>query len=124
MTVVHDTPQQVVEALLDAFNSGDMAAIDELYEPDGVIVPRPGMEISGPARLGSYARLQGLTMTAEVRHSYVVDDIALLVVDWTLKGTNPYGHEVDIAETATDVFRRAADGAPKNPVTITTATES
>jgi ketosteroid isomerase-like protein len=110
MTVVHDTPKQVVEALLTAFNSGDMAAIDDLYEPDGVVVPRPGMAISGSARVGSYAHLQGLTMTAEVRHSYVVDDIALLVVDWTLKGTNPYGHEVDLTATATDVFRRAADG--------------
>ena len=40
-------------------------------------------------------------MRADVRHSYVVDDIALLIVDWSVG---------DLAGTATDVARRGADG--------------
>ncbi len=45
-----------------------------------------------------------------VRHTYTADEIALLVVDWTITGTCPDGSPVDLAGTATDVARRGSDG--------------
>ncbi|TCO49840.1 YybH family protein [Actinocrispum wychmicini] len=113
MTTSHDDPTQVVKALVAAFNGDDLAAIEGLYEPDSVLIPRAGMEpVSGPDRMAGFARLRelGLPMKAEVRHSYIVDGIALLVVDWSIQGTAPDGREMNLSGTGTDVFRRGADG--------------
>lgn len=52
----------------------------------------------------------GLPMAATPRHVYVVDDIALLIVDWSIHGTGPDGAQVHMEGTATDVARRGADG--------------
>jgi ketosteroid isomerase-like protein len=52
----------------------------------------------------------GVPMEARLRHAYVVDDIALLVVDWSFRGTAPDGTSVDMSGTAADVVRRDPDG--------------
>lgn len=52
----------------------------------------------------------GLPIEVRPRHVYVAEDIALLIVDWTISGTTPDGEEVDIRGTATDVARRGKDG--------------
>jgi hypothetical protein len=103
MTSSHDNPASLVEMFLAAFNSGDSASLDNAYEPDSVLIPRPGLPVTGPARAAANGHLLGLglPMRADVRHSYVVDDIALLIVDWSVG---------DLAGTATDVARRGADG--------------
>jgi ketosteroid isomerase-like protein len=41
---------------------------------------------------------------------YVAGDIALLIVDWSMRGTARDGSAVDMGGTATDVVRRGADG--------------
>jgi ketosteroid isomerase-like protein len=112
MTTSHDNPASVVEMFLTAFNSGDSAALDNAYEPDSVLIPRPGIPVTGPGRAAANGYLLGLglPMRAAVRHSYVAGDIALLVVDWLVSGTGPDGHDVNFSGTATDVARRGADG--------------
>lgn len=112
MTTSHDDPAQVVKALTAAFNSDDMAAVADLCEPNSVLVPRPGMPVTGDDRMVAFARMRslGIPMKAEVRHSYVVDDIALLIVDWSIKGTDRDGRDRDISGTGTDVVRRGEDG--------------
>ncbi|MER5497900.1 hypothetical protein ABT096_11935 [Streptomyces sp. NPDC002561] len=44
------------------------------------------------------------------RHTYVVGDLALLIVDFVIAGTAAHGGEVRVEGTATDVARRGADG--------------
>jgi ketosteroid isomerase-like protein len=39
------------------------------------------------------------------RHVYVAGDVALLIVDWSMKSAS-----LDLSGTATDVARRGADG--------------
>ncbi|MFF4615364.1 Cif family virulence factor [Nonomuraea jabiensis] len=60
----------------------------------------PGHPVAGPARLAANQHLQsfGLPIEARPRHAYVAGDIALLIVDWSMRGT------------ATDVVRRGPDG--------------
>lgn len=108
----HDDPSSLVTSFLVAFNSGDADALDRLYEPDGVLVPRVAAPVSGPARIAASSHLLsfGLPMRAAVRHAYVTGDLALLIVDWRLSGTSSGGHAVDLSGTATDVVRRGPDG--------------
>jgi len=34
----------------------------------------------------------------------------LLIVDWSIRGTGPDGHEINLEGTASDIARRGADG--------------
>ncbi|MGN9845877.1 YybH family protein [Nonomuraea sp. H19] len=95
-----------------AMNSGDPHAVDHVYEDDAVLVPMPGHPVTGPARLAANQHLQsfGLPIEARPRHVYAAGDIALLIVDWSMRGTARDGSQVDLSGTATDVVRRGADG--------------
>lgn len=112
MTTSHDDPTHPCTAFLAAFNAADADALEQAYEPAGVLVPRPGLPVSGPGRSAANAYLLGLglPMQARPRHVYVAGDIALLIVDWSIRGTAPDGRQVDLSGTATDVVRRGADG--------------
>lgn len=111
MTAVHDI-QRVIESFVDAFNRGDAAAIDEIFEQQGVLVPAPGQPMSGDDRRAAQKHLLGfgLPMRADVRHVYVAGDIAQIIVDWSITGTTPDGYEIDLKGTATDVARLGEDG--------------
>lgn len=95
-----------------AFNSGNAGAVEQVYEPDGVLVATPGQPVTGAARAAANQRFLGLGLPIDVRprHVYVADDIALLIVDWTIDGQGPDGQHVHLEGTATDVARRGPDG--------------
>lgn len=95
-----------------AFNSGDPAQVEKVYEPDDVLVSRPGDPVGGQDRSRANAELMalGLPIEVEPRHVYVNGDLALLIVDWTIAGTGKGGEVVEIRGIATDVARRGSDG--------------
>lgn len=105
-------PAQHPAAFAAAFNSGDPSRVEQVYEDLGVLVAEPGRPVTGRDRAAANATFQALgpPITVRPRHVYVADDIALLIVDWTLKGSGPYVSPVHIEGTATDVARRGSDG--------------
>jgi ketosteroid isomerase-like protein len=52
----------------------------------------------------------GLPIDMSVRHVIRSGDIALLIVDWSLRGTGPDGNEVDLSGTTADLARRGPEG--------------
>ncbi|MBB4945643.1 ketosteroid isomerase-like protein [Kitasatospora gansuensis] len=105
-------PRQHPAVFAAAFNSGDPDLVQQVYEPGAVFVPEPGRPVTGPgihAAITGFLAL-GLPITVQVRHAYTADEIALLVVDWTITGTGPDGSPVHLTGTATDVARRGPDG--------------
>ncbi|MFI7708536.1 YybH family protein [Nonomuraea sp. NPDC049480] len=111
-TILAGDPDSPASRFVAAMNSGDPHAVDHVYEDDAVLVPVPGRPVTGPARLAATRHLQsfGLPIEARPRHVYVAGDIALLIVDWSMRGTARDGSTVDLSGTATDVVRRGADG--------------
>ncbi len=96
-----------------AFATGSSAVVDRFYEPDAILVPQPGMPVSGTdERAAAYRHLLGfgVPMVAETRQLYVAGDIALSIVDWSMRGTARQGYPLDLSGAAADVLRRGADG--------------
>ncbi|MFC0842701.1 YybH family protein [Streptomyces noboritoensis] len=95
-----------------AFNSGSAQAVAAVYERNAVFVPRAGEPVTGAELRAAKAEFQslGLPISVHPRHTYVADDIALLIVDWVIDGEAPDGNHVHIEGTATDVARRGPDG--------------
>ncbi|MBV2156492.1 DUF4440 domain-containing protein [Kitasatospora sp. SUK 42] len=105
-------PAQHPAVFAAAFNSGDPAALAQVYDPAALFVPSPGTTATGAQlhRANADFLALGLPITVHPRHTYVADDIALLIVDWTISGTAPDGTDVHLTGTATDVARRGPDG--------------
>ncbi|TLQ42457.1 YybH family protein [Streptomyces marianii] len=105
-------PAQLPEVFVEAFNAKDLDAIDRLFEPEAVRVLTPGVVVTGDGRrqaTSSFLSL-GVPIDISVRHTYVYDDIALVIGDFVIDGTKPDGEQVHIEGTATDVARRGSDG--------------
>jgi len=52
----------------------------------------------------------GLQLLTNVRHVFVADDTAQIVLDWTIEGKSRDGNDVHLHGTASDIVRRGADG--------------
>ncbi|GAA3075561.1 hypothetical protein GCM10017562_49640 [Streptomyces roseofulvus] len=106
-------PEDVPAVFAARFNSGDPAALAEVYEEGAVLAAGPGgAPLAGPALHAANARLQALGIPIEVRPRtvYATGGLALLVVDWVIEGAGPDGRPVRVEGTATDVARRGGDG--------------
>ncbi|MEV4616862.1 DUF4440 domain-containing protein [Kitasatospora sp. NPDC049258] len=99
-------------AFAEAFNAGDLAAVDRLFEPGALFVTRPGHTVSGDERRAANAEFLalGIPIRLTLRHAYVLGDLALLIGDYLIEGTAPDGTPVCDRGTATDVARRGPDG--------------
>ncbi|GAA2209663.1 hypothetical protein GCM10009850_051220 [Nonomuraea monospora] len=112
MRELAERPQDVPAVFAERFNSGDPAAVAEVYEGGAVFVPDPGRPLTGAEAHAAnvvFMRL-GVPITVRPRHVYTTGDLALLIVDWTIEGTTRAGEQVRIEGTATDVARRGEDG--------------
>lgn len=112
MRELAERPEEVAAVFAARFNSGDATALSQVYEDAAVLVPQPGTPVTGPGLRSANSRLQqlGVPISVRPRHVYRNGDLALLIVDWTIDGTDRRGRAVHVRGTATDVARRGPDG--------------
>ncbi|MFD0857108.1 YybH family protein [Actinomadura adrarensis] len=105
-------PEDVPMVFAERFNSGDPVALAEVYEEGAVLVLEPDAPLTGQDAHAANAQLAalGVPITVRPRHVYTTGDLTLLIVDWTIDGTDRDGRPVHIEGTATDVARRGTDG--------------
>jgi ketosteroid isomerase-like protein len=111
-TLFIDAPTSLHQAWAERFNAGDIEGMLALAEPGSAFSPAPGAVVTGAdyqAALAGFVAL-GLPIELTLKRSVQSDDIALLVYDWTIRGTAGDGNEVDLAGTTADVARRGPDG--------------
>lgn len=106
-------PEGVIPSLVERFNFGTVSALMELHDPQSVFVENDGRILTDRAAIA--ARLErdlklGLPLEATVRHVFVAEDIAQIVVDWSIDGTDTGGNQVHLTGSACDIVRRGADG--------------
>lgn len=104
-------PTDLHPAWADRFNAGDLDGMLALAEPNSGFAPQPGALLTGDDYRSALARFLslGLPINLTLKHSLVVDDIALLIYDWTISGTSD-GNPINLAGTTADVARRGSDG--------------
>jgi ketosteroid isomerase-like protein len=81
-------------------------------DTNAVFAPQPGLALTGQDNLAAQRQFlaMGLPIDLTVRHVLREGDIALAIVDWTIKGTAADGNEVDLKGTAADVLRLTDHG--------------
>ena len=107
------TPEQVLESIVAGINSGDLDSLMPLYEPAAAFVPEPGNLAHGASGIGEslngFISMNG-RLDLEVTRVLEVDDLALVLGEWTFAGTGPDGEPVRLAARNADVLRRQDDG--------------
>ncbi|HKD21554.1 MAG TPA: nuclear transport factor 2 family protein [Rhizomicrobium sp.] len=103
----------MVATLIERFNSGKVSAMMGMYAPEAVLVANDGRTITDHDEIAAELERDlklGLPLEAKARHVFVADDIAEIVLDWSVDGTGPDGKPVHLGGTAADILRRGKDG--------------
>ncbi|TDN69507.1 alpha/beta fold hydrolase [Paraburkholderia sp. BL10I2N1] len=112
-----NTPEQVPAAFDAAFNAGDLDAVIGLFNDSTTMRMGDGESIANglPELRRQFSELlkAGPRIHNHVRLSLVSDDIALVLLDWTLSMTLPDGQHASKRGTATQVMARGGDGVWK-----------
>ncbi len=107
------TPEQVLESIVSGINTGDLESLMPLYEGDAAFADQPGSLAHGApgirGALTGFISMNG-TLDLEVTRVLEVDDLALVIGEWSFDGTGPDGEPVRLAAQNADVLRRQADG--------------
>lgn len=113
MSTPATSPEEVIQRFARHLNEGNVDAALALYEPAAAFVPEPGAVVHGRdairAALERFAALEP-TLTGRIRKVVETDGTALVVNDWSLRGTQPDGAPIEMAGVSADVMRRQADG--------------
>ncbi|SDG37504.1 YybH family protein [Paraburkholderia phenazinium] len=111
------TPEQVPVAFDANFNAGDIDGVVSLFSDNATMrMPDGGGVVTGIEELRrqfSGLLANDVRICNKVRLSLVSDDVALVLLDWTLTMRLPDGRHVDQGGTATQVMGRGGDGVWK-----------
>jgi uncharacterized protein (TIGR02246 family) len=109
-----ETPEQVLEAVVEGINTANYDLLLSLYEPGAAFATRPGSLAHGLGdicdALDGFVALKG-KLDLKVSRVLEVGDLALVVGNWSFSGIAPDGEPVKLAAKNADVLRRQADGS-------------
>lgn len=108
------SPEAVIERFAELMGRGELDAALALYEEGAAFVPERGRLVRGKkairSALEAFLALSP-TMTGEIEKVVSAGDTALVINEWSLRGTDPAGNQVEMAAKSADVLRRRADGS-------------
>ena len=109
-----ETPEQVLESIVDGINTGNLDALMPLYEPHAAFAAQPGSLAHGlpgiRESLAAFTAMKG-TLDLEVTRVLEAGGMALVVGVWSFAGTGPDGEPVKLTGHNADVLRRQSDGS-------------
>ncbi len=106
-------PVELDQLFAEALNSGNLEALQALYEPEASFNPEPGAEVHGKEAIRQ--ALEGFlamnpTITLDTKTLAQTADIALCSARWHLTGTGPDG-PVELNGQSVEVARKQPDGS-------------
>lgn len=108
-----NTPEEVLETIVDGINAGNLDILMTLYEADAAFAAQPGAlqhGLSGVREsLAGFIAMKG-TLDLRVTRVLQASDLALVAGVWSFKGTGADGEPVELSGHNADVLRRQADG--------------
>jgi uncharacterized protein (TIGR02246 family) len=109
-----ETPQQVLESIVDGINTGNVDALLTLYESDAAFATQPGSLARGLSgvreSLSAFTTMKG-TLDLKVTRVLEAGGLALVAGEWSFAGTGPDGQPVALTGRNADVLRRQPDGS-------------
>ena len=108
-----ETPEQVLESVVEGINTGNLEMLMALYEPEAAFAPQTGGLVGLTGIRESLVRFIAMQGKVDLKVTRVLEasDLALVIGVWSFAGTGPDGEPVKLGGKNVDVFRRQADGS-------------
>ena len=106
------TPEDLLNFQVEEFNKGNIDFLMTLYENDACFIIKPGQIVEDKELLRKAFHDfidRGAKLDARAKRVYHVNNLALLITDWSLSGREPDGTPINLTGRGTIVFRRQAD---------------
>jgi ketosteroid isomerase-like protein len=106
------TPEDLLNSQVEEFNKGNTNFLMTLYEKDVCFASKPGQVVKD---LESIRRTlqdfigKGAKLEARVKRVLQAGNLALLITEWSLNGTEPDGRIFNLTGSGTVVLRRQSD---------------
>jgi uncharacterized protein (TIGR02246 family) len=108
------TPEQLLQSIVDGINTGNLEGLMSLYETDAAFAVQPGTLAHGSSgvrqSLAAFLAMKG-KLDLKVTRVLEAGGLALVAGTWSFTGTGPDGAPVTLTGHNADVVRRQADGS-------------
>jgi ketosteroid isomerase-like protein len=107
------TPEGLLSSQVEEFNKGNMDFLMTSYEKNVCFASKPGQVVIDKESIRR--AFQGFIDTggkleAKAKRVLHAGDLALLITEWSIKGTEPDGKPINLTGRGTIVLRRQSDG--------------
>jgi ketosteroid isomerase-like protein len=107
------TPEALLNSQVVEFNKGNISFLMTLYEKDACFASEPGKVVKDPESirqtLQDFINMGG-KLKARVKRVLQANNLALLITEWSINGTEPDGKPINLTGRGTVVLRRQSDG--------------
>jgi ketosteroid isomerase-like protein len=106
------TPEDLLNSQVEEFNKGNTNFLMTLYEKDVCFASKPGQVVKD---LESIRRTlqdfigKGAKLEVRVKRELQAGNLALVITEWSLNGTEPDGRIISLTGRGTVVLRRQSD---------------
>ncbi len=107
-------PEEMNECFANAYNTGEVNNLNELFETNAKVVNKKGEIIVGINKINAehlnLLRLGG-KMTSINKYCVEFENIALLRADWKIETHNENGDVAEIKGSSTEIVRKQENGS-------------
>ena len=106
------TPEDLLNSQVVEFNKGNIDFLMTLYEKDACFASQPGQVVKDQERIRrAFQDIidMGGKLEARAKRVLYANDLALLITEWSINGTEPDGNPIHRIGKGTIVFRRQTD---------------
>lgn len=107
------TPEELLNLQVKEFNKGNVSFLMTLYENDACFASEPGQVVkdleSIRQRLQRFIDMRA-KLEARVKRVLQASDLALLITEWSISGTEPDGKPSNLSGRGTVVLRQQKQG--------------
>jgi ketosteroid isomerase-like protein len=106
------TPEDLLYSQVEEFNKGNVDFLMMLYEKDACFVVQPSQVAKDQGLIRSAFQdfiNMGVKLEARAKRVYYASNLALLITEWSISGTEPDGTPINLTGKGTIVFRRQSD---------------
>jgi ketosteroid isomerase-like protein len=106
------TPEDLLNSQVEEFNKGNIDFLMTLYENDPCFVTQPGQVVKDKELIRKAFRdfiNKGIKLDARAKRVYYANNIALLVTEWSISGSEPNDAPINLTGRGTIIFRHQSE---------------
>ena len=106
------TPEELLDLQVEEFNIGNISFLMTLYEKEACFASKPGQvakDVESIRKAFQSLIDMGCKLKTKPKRVLLSSDLALLITEWSINGTEPDGKPINLTGRGTVVLRRQSD---------------